>query len=178
MFSGGGGGLSLTAVMRKDIIDFPQLIRNKLGLDPEGELSEYHPAISLIQMLIDISDPTAYGREVFLRAPDKRPPHVLMTEGRKDEASVAPTAEALAASMGLAILHPAANLNQAAVAMKLPVLKLPVTNNLTFGAHKVTGLLVQYPAGDHFVIFKDSEAADMYADFMFSVASTGEAIIQ
>ena len=177
MFSGASGGLSLTAVMRKDIVDFPQLISNTLKLD-DNELSEFHPAISLIQMLVDITDPIAYGREVFVRDANKRPPHVLMTEGVKDEASVASAAEALAASMNLAILHPAAHLSEAAVAKKTPVLKLPVTNNLTFGKHRVTGLLVQYPKGDHFVVFHDEEAAMMYSDFLFSVASTGEAIIQ
>lgn len=177
MFSGGGGGLSLTAVMRKDVVDFPAIINAALNLD-EGELSEYHPGIALIQTLVDITDPLAYGREVFQRPADKRPPHVLMTEGFKDQASLYPTAEALAASMGLAILKPSVHLSQAAVALQLPVMPLPVANNLTFGAHKATGLLVQYASGDHFVIFKDELAAKMYADFMFSVASTGEAMIQ
>jgi pimeloyl-ACP methyl ester carboxylesterase len=177
MLSGAGGGLSLTAVMRKDIVNFPELIQNILGLD-DGELSEFHPGISLIQLLVDITDPLSYGRDVFVREPGIRPPHVLMTEGLLDEASLAPTAEALAAAMGLAILKPAAHLSEAAVALKTPVLPLPVKNNLTFGEHAVTGLLVQYPKGDHFVIFGNEDAASMYADFLFSVASTGEAFVQ
>lgn len=177
LLSGAGGGLSMTAVLRKDIVNFPELIQNTLDLD-DGELSEFHPALSLIQLLVDITDPLSYGREVFVREDGVRPPHVLMTQGRLDAASVAPTAEALAASMQLAILKPAAHLSEAAVALKTPVLPLPVSNNLKFGKYKTTGLLVQYPKGDHFVIFDNASAGEMYADFLFSVASTGEAIIQ
>ncbi len=79
--------------------------------------------------------------------------------------------------MKLAIVHPAAHISEAAVARAIPVLKLPVTNNLKFGSHKVTGLLKQYSEGNHFVIFHDPKAAAMYSEFLYSVATTGEAVI-
>lgn len=177
MFSGAGAGLSLTAVMRKDIINFPALISAKLGLE-EDELSEFHPAVSLIQMLVDATDTLAYGRKVFQRPPGKRPPHVLMTEGLLDEATPAATGEALAASMGLAILKPAAHLNTAMTLMKQPILQSPIQNNLKVGDQQVTAVLSQYPQGNHYVVFKDKRAALLARDFLHSVATTGEAIIE
>ncbi|MCO4762400.1 MAG: hypothetical protein KC502_12895 [Myxococcales bacterium] len=177
VFSGAGAGLSLTAVSRKDIVDFPALIEAKLNLD-EHELSEFHPAVSLIQLLVDATDPLAYARHVFARKSDKRPPHVLLTEGLLDAATPAPTSEALAAAMGLGVVKPAAHLNEAMEALDTPILERPVTNNLTFGTHGVTGVVSQYPKGDHYVIFDDPKAAHMARDFLFSVATTGEAIIE
>ncbi len=177
VLSGAGAGLSLTAVSRKDIVNFPNLIKARLGL-LDGEISEFHPAISLIQMLVDVTDTLAYARHVFERAPDKRPPHLLMTEGLLDEATPSATAEALAAAMGLHLLKPAAHLNEAMEVLDTLILQPPVNNNLVFGKHQVTGVLSQYPKGDHYVIFDDKRAAHLARDFLFSVATTGEAIVE
>ena len=177
VFSGAGAGLSLTAVTRKDIVNFPLLISAKLSLD-DDELSEFHPAVSLIQMLVDATDTLSYARHVFARPADIRPPHVLMTEGLLDEATPAVTSEALAAAMGLSILKPAAHLNEAMEIANTPILQTPVQNNLKFGEHQVTAILAQYPKGNHYVVFQNESAALMARDFLFSVATTGEAIIE
>lgn len=177
VLSGAGAGLSLTVVRRKDIVDFPALVKAKLDLD-DGELSELHPAVSLIQMIVDAVDPIAYGRLVMRRPVGQRPPHVLLTEGLLDEATPSVASEALAVTMGLSILAPAVARNEAMVALGTPVANAPVSNNLTVGDEKVTALLRQVDGGSHWTIFEKESVAKLAADFLASVGSTGEAIVE
>ena len=175
--SGAGGDLSLTVVRRKDIINFPQLMINKLGLD-EGELSEFHPAVSLIQTIVDAVDPLAYGRAVMTRPKGVRPPHVLLTEGLKDEATPAAASEALAVAMGLSVLAPEVERSEAMAALDVKVVSAPVSNNLEVGGEKVTALLRQVASGDHYVVFTRESVAKLARDFLVSVGNTGEAIVE
>ncbi|MEY3015500.1 MAG: hypothetical protein RIT45_4235 [Pseudomonadota bacterium] len=177
VLSGAGAGLSLTVVRRKDIVDFPALVKTKLDLD-DGELSELHPAVSLIQMIVDAVDPIAYGRKVMERPKGTRPPHVLLTEGIEDEATPAAASEALAVAMGLSILAPAVQRSEAMKALGTPVAHAPVYNNLQLGDEKVTALLRQVAGGSHFTIFEKESVARLAADFLFSVGNTGEAIVE
>lgn len=171
VLSGTGGGLSLTAMLRKDPVSFEAIIVGALKLD-KGELSEFHPAMSLIQMLVDITDPLAYGRHVFERTPEQTPPHILMSEGLKDTKTPSATAEALAAAMGLAIRYPSVHKNEAMEAIGTLVIAPPFNNNLLVGGSKTTGALVQYPDGGHGAIFgKDGTA--LSHDFLFKVATEG-----
>ena len=176
VLSGTGAGLSQTLVRRKDIIDFPELVRSKLDLD-DGELSEFHPAISLIQMMVETVDPIAYGRSVLQRPKGVRPPHIFHTEGLLDEATPAVASEALAVAMGLHILEPVFQRNDAMKALQTPSVKAPVQNNVTIGDQKVTAVLRQVQNGSHYAIFDFANVANLAADFLASVASTGEAII-
>lgn len=176
VLSGTGAGLSQTIVRRKDIIDFPELVSTKLDLD-DGELSEFHPAISLIQMMVETVDPIAYGRLVLQRPKGVRPPHIFHTEGLLDEATPAVASEALAVAMGIQLLEPVYQRNDAMKALKTPSVTAPVQNNVTIGDQKVTAVLRQVQNGSHYAIFDFANVANLAADFLASVASTGEAII-
>lgn len=175
VLSGAGAGLSLTIMQRKDPSDIATLVGSVLGLD-EGELSEFHPAISLVQALADATDPLAYGHLVLKRPPGVRPPHVLLTEGLLDVATPADTSEALAAAMGLDVLAPAVHLNDAMAAAKTPVLKSPVQGNQTHNSFPVTALVSQWQKLDHFAIFTTQKVADLYTGFLASVAQSGDAL--
>ncbi len=177
VLSGTGAGLSLTVVRRKDIVDFPGLVTAKLGLD-EGELSELHPAISLIQLLVEPVDPIAYARQVLERPAGIRPPHILHTEGLLDEATPAVASEALAVAMGLHLLEPVVQRNEAMVALATPSVVAPVFNNVEIGGEKVTAVLRQVAKGTHYVIFDVEPLARLAADFLAQVASTGDALIE
>ncbi len=177
VLSGTGAGLSLTVVRRKDIVDFPALVTAKLGLD-EGELSELHPAVSLIQLLVEAVDPIAYARQVLARPPGVRPPHILHTEGLLDEATPAVASEALAVAMGLHLLEPVVQRNEAMVALGTPAVSAPVSNNVEIGGEKVTALLRQVAGGSHYVIYDVEPLARMAAEFLAQVVSSGEAMVE
>ena len=176
VLSGGGGGLSLTIMLRKDQGDISGIVTGILSLD-EFELSEFHPAISLVQMLVDTTDPLAYGGRFFRRDAGTRPPHVLMTEGLHDEQTPSATAETLAASMRLGVVEPAAHYSDGMALLELPVWKTPVHNNRSDGDQTWTAVLAQYPNNDHFAVFQNESAARRYADFLEGVVSTGEGIV-
>ncbi len=177
VLSGAGGGLSLTAMLRKDPLDFEKVISGALNLD-EGELTEFHPALAIIQMLVDITDPLAYGRHAFEREAKHSPPHILLTEGLKDTATPAATAEALAASMQMAIRYPAAHKNAAMNAIGTMEIAPPFRNNLEVNGSKVTSVLVQYAQGDHFIVFKKNGGRALAHSFLFRVATEGVPLIE
>lgn len=175
VLSGAGAGLSLTIMQRKDPQDIAALIQALLGTDA-GELSEYHPAISLVQMLADITDPLSYGRLVLDRPADVRPPHVLLTEGLLDAATPADTSEALASAIGLEILAPKVHLSEAMLVDQVRVLLPPQTGNLQRNGFAVTALLSQWDTLDHFAIFTTDKVARLYKRFLTSTLLDGEAV--
>lgn len=175
VLSGAGAGLSLTIMQRKDPQDIAGLIQALLSIDP-GELSEFHPAISLVQMLADITDPLSYGRLVLERPVDVRPPHVLLTEGLLDAATPADTSEALASAMGLEILAPKVHLSQAMQIDNVRVLLPPQTGNLQRNGFAVTAVLSQWDTLDHFAIFTTDKVARLYRRFLTSTLLDGEAV--
>ncbi|MBM4346177.1 MAG: hypothetical protein FJ100_22615 [Deltaproteobacteria bacterium] len=174
VLSGAGAGISLTVMLRKDPYDIAKNVAALLDL-AAGELSEFHPAIALVQMLADVTDPLAYGHKVFQREPEVQPPHVLLTEGLLDKQTPSATTEALAAAIGLDVLEPVVHLNDALKVRKAQVLASPVQGNLFKNGFGVTGVVSQWDGKDHFVIFTTPQAAGLYAEFLNSTAATGEA---
>ncbi|MSP90379.1 MAG: hypothetical protein EXR79_01010 [Myxococcales bacterium] len=174
VLSGAGAGISLTLLLRKDPADISKAVAAFANLD-DGELTEFHPITSLIQMLADVTDPLAYGHLVFKRSKGVRPPHILLTEGLKDAQTPSATSEALAAALGLDVLAPMVHLNDAMKVRKTKVLDGPVSLNLIAGESAVTGIVSQWDALDHFVIFKSPAAGALYTTFLSSALESGDA---
>ena len=175
VLSGAGAGLSLTIMLRKYPADISHTLAQVLGLD-EGELSEFHPVISLVQMLSDITDPLSYARLAFQREAGVRPPHLLLTEGLLDQDTPSATAEALATALGLEILAPAIHLCEAMTVQKTPVRQGVVSDNLIRNGFSLTGILSQWEKFDHFVIFDNGDTAKLYAEFLSTALDSGEAV--
>lgn len=175
VLSGAGAGISLTIMQRKDPSDISALIQALLGTDP-GELSEFHPLISLVQMLADITDPLSYGSLVLQRPPEQRPPHVLLTEGLLDEQTPSDTSEALASAIGLEILAPKVHLSESMQVDKVKVLLAPVTANLKRNGFGVTAVVSQWDSLNHFAIFTTDKVARLYSGFLESTVTDGEAV--
>ncbi len=173
VLSGAGAGLSLTIMQRIDPLPIAELITKMLHLD-EGELSEFHPAISLVQTLADVVDPLAYGYQATERLPGVRPPHILLTEGKLDVYTPADTSEALAACLGLDVLTPLVHMGDAMQLRGTQVLSPPVTDNQARNGFPTTLVLSQWAHDGHFAIFDEANAAWLYANFLQSVAKTGD----
>ncbi|MSQ81501.1 MAG: hypothetical protein EXR77_01095 [Myxococcales bacterium] len=172
VLSGAGAGIALTVVQRKDPVDISALVTTFLAMDP-GEISQFHPAVSLVQALADATDPLAYGHLMFSREPGIKPPNILLTEGLLDKATPADTSEALAAAIGLDVLAPKVHLNDALLANKAAVLFSPVQDNLKHNGFAVTGLVSQWEKLDHFAIFTTKSVAELYTGFLLSASQTG-----
>lgn len=177
VLSGAGAGISLTVMLRKHPADIANTLGVVLGLD-KGELSQFHPAVSLVQLLADVTDPLSYGHSVLHRDNGERPPHVLLTEGLLDQATPSDTSEALAAVLGLQVLSPKAHFNDALELAKTSVVASPAQENLMINGFAVTGVLSQWPTLDHFVIFKSKEAQALYSVFLESAIDSGAAIAE
>jgi pimeloyl-ACP methyl ester carboxylesterase len=177
VLSGAGAGISLTVMLRKFPADIANTLGTVLGLD-KGELSEFHPAVTIVQQLADITDPLSYARLILHRAPGERPPHVLLTEGLLDQDTPSPTAEALAAAIGLQVLAPKVHLDEAMEIAGTPVLPSPVQDNLKIGGFSVTAVVSQWAKFDHFVIFNSDKAKVMYSTFLETAIDSGEAIAE
>ena len=167
VLSGAGAGLSLTVVERVYPVDFPKMLTGLLSLD-EDELSEFHPAISLVQAMADITDPLAYARLTWQRAAGVRPPDVMLTAGLYDQDTPHLTAEALAASLGLDILAPSVHLDEALQLGLSQLVSGPVAGNRKANGFDVTAILTQWGGknDDHFIIFDEKKLAGMYAHFL------------
>ncbi len=167
VLSGAGAGLSLTVVERIFPVDFPKMLTGLLSLD-DGELSEFHPVVSLVQMMADITDPLAYANKTWERPAGVRPPDVLLTAGLLDQDTPHLTAEALAASLGLDILAPSVHLDEALQLGTSELVASPVAGNRHANGFDVTAVVTQWANRDHFAIFNEPKLAGMYPTFLLT----------
>jgi len=175
VFSGAGGGLSLSLVYREDEALAGQsardLVSGLLEFDDDEVLDEYHPVAGLVQHLAEVTDPLNLSPYWF-RQPvwaGAEPLHIMMTEGLDDAQTPPQATEALAAAGGVPILEPAATAPDAFSLRGLDAEAPPAKSNLTaYDGSSVSAALVQFPRDDHFAVFRNPEAAYMYRDFLKS----------
>lgn len=154
-----------------------------LGLNDEEaqEVSPFHPAISLAQMLVDVVDPIHYARYVISEPRDgSAPKSIYMTEGinpdgRGDSYAPPHGIEAHAIAMGLPLQLPSQRSILEAEWGGPGSVSIPaggLSGNLAGGA--ATGVLAQWAVPEesdgHFVIFRVAEAKAQAAGFLRSLA--------
>ena len=170
VLSGTGGGLSLTLTsLDSGELDIQSLITEALEFQSDEELSPFHPAIALVQMGAEVTDPINYGPYWHRLEPwwDSQPISVLLTEGLLDIYTPPQTTEALAAASGTPILSPTEQISSAQELTSLYDEPTPArSNRLAWDGSEVTSGLAQYPEEGHFAIFYISEAADLYGAFL------------
>lgn len=153
-----------------------------LGTDEADEISVFHPAISLAQSIVDVTDTIHYG--AFLQAsprPGFAPKSIYMTEGINPDGvgdSYAPPhgIEAHSIAVGLPLQLPGEYpIEETAWGGPQPV-NVPVdglAGNLAGG--NASGILAQWPIspGDdgHFVVFDQPKAFDQAAEFLRNLAA-------
>lgn len=183
VISGAGGGMPMTLVLRKDPIDLKVFVGEALEIDDPTEMTEFHPVLTVLQMLVDATDPIAYGGSWFdfdATDPLAGPRNVMMTEGMKDMQTPSATAEALASAAGIPLLKPFLHNPDGMKAMGISPLDLPVSQNIDAAdGSKATGFLAQFdtdkPEDGHFVVFDSNVAQDYYREFMRTLAYDGVA---
>lgn len=170
-FSGTGGGLSMTVILRKDPLDIEALLMGMLDFEDDEVLTTHHPIVGLIQTLSEVTDPLNYAPWWFAEDPglDARPLPILLTEGLKDEATPSVTTEALAAAGRVPIVGDPATDPKAMELRRLEPHALPTRDNARdWNAALITAGLGQFPDDDHFAIYDNQKAKGLYRDFLTS----------
>ncbi len=168
-FSGTGGGLAMTVVLRKDPLDIAVLIANLLAFEEGEELTTFHPVVGLIQMLSEATDPLNYAPWWFAERPswDAEPLAIMLTEGLADIATPSLTTEALAAAGRVPIVGPSANAPKGLDLRELDPRDLPTSDNATdWNRATITAGLGQYPDDGHYAIYYNQDAQQLYRDFL------------
>jgi predicted esterase len=178
VLSAGGGHLLLNILTRDTPLlaglTAKQLVELLLGVP----VDEFHPALHLIQMGGEVSDPLGYV-DRFAVHRRGRPLNVLFTHGMLDPD--VPTT--LTASMVVAARYPLVSpiypnrvfpalpdydYQEAFALAGLPVLTPPVTGNLRNG--RATGGLVLFELDGHFPVFDNPDAIAQWMGFMDTLA--------
>jgi acetyl esterase/lipase len=172
VLSGAGGLLAITAVERKDVVDFAGFLSQLLAFAPGEALTELHPVIAVIQQLVDVTDPIHFAPTWFHEDRGfvgSAPTPVLLTTGLLDAATPTRTAEALAAAARMPIVGQRKTPAPGLVLRALGAERLPVSANAeAWTGDRVTAGLSQYRDGDHFVVFTHAEARDLVREFVRS----------
>jgi acetyl esterase/lipase len=175
MMSGTGGLLAITAVERDSDYDFPTIIRSLLSFDEDEPLTETHPALGLVQSLVEVTDPINYGRAWFSEDAGlhgAKPVPVLLTSGLRDDMTPFRTAQALASAARVPFAGKRYADAPANVLRGLDSQPMPLSGNVMgWDGAPITAAFAQYDSGDHFVIFYQDEARDVTRNFIASTLS-------
>ncbi|GMV39588.1 MAG: hypothetical protein AMXMBFR64_13040 [Myxococcales bacterium] len=179
VLSGAGGGLAMTIMLRKDPYDFLSLVGTMLGATPQ-ELTTFHPVITLVQTLVDVTDPINYAPyHVGGELRGGTPLDLLVTQGQDDVATPSITTEAMAAAAGLPVLAPPVHMGLGLALAKVPLVDLPVPSLLhAANGASAAGLLAQFPGYGHHVAFQNPAAAALWASMLSSSAYGPETVIR
>ncbi|MFN7142803.1 MAG: hypothetical protein ACK4YP_03440, partial [Myxococcota bacterium] len=168
-FSGTGGGLAMTVVLRKDPLDIAMVLSAALGFEEGEELTTFHPVVGLVQMLSEATDPLNYGPYWFAEAPawDAEPLSILLTEGLEDAATPSATTEALAAAARVPIVGEPATDPVAHDLRGLDPVALPASGNaVDWNGAPITAGLGQFPDNGHFAIYENRDAMQLWRELM------------
>jgi hypothetical protein len=185
VLSGAGSVIGLAFLDKTKPVDVAAAVRFLLGLsDAERakELDVFHPAISLIQSLIDVADPINYAAQI-VREPraGAAPKSIYQTEGVTPDGTgdtYAPPSgiEALSVGIGLPRVLPGIHPIEAAAWAGLADVSIPaggLSGDLAGG--QATGVLAQFTpkAGSdgHFVVFDVPQARAQAATFLENLAA-------
>jgi len=168
VLSGAGAGVSMTIMQREDPIVIRDALLGALEAPESTEIFDLHPLISLIQTIVEPSDPMNYA-PLWIAQSEGPPSSVLLTEGLHDSQTPADTSEALAVAGRLPIARPYHERDVDGLKLRgLEVLSTPYSANSDHPTGTaVTAGLAQFD-GDHWAIFNNSDAALLYANFLWS----------
>jgi len=183
VLSGAGGLLYISMLHKTEPLDITQIVGALIRDEP---LDEFSPTLALLQTWIERSDPANFGpmlaREPAID-PDgdgtvRLPPRpIFQTEGLIDSFTPPLAIEALAVSIGGNMVGPVVQEVPGFALYDHEVLEAPVTGNLD----GTTVVLLQYEAvgsnDGHFVVFDVPAAEVQSAEFLGTLATTGEATV-
>lgn len=173
VLSGAGAGVSMTMMQREDPFVIRDAMLAALEAPETTELFDLHPLVSLIQTIVEPSDPMNYAPLWFAEATGS-PASILLTEGIHDAQTPADTSEALAVAGRLPIARPYLERDVPGLELRgLESLGTPYSANAEHpdGSPLTTGL-AQFDS-NHWAIFNNPEAQLLYINFLWSQLRDG-----
>ncbi len=174
MLSGAGGVLAITVIERKDPLDFGELVRQLLEMQDDEPLTPLHPALTVVQTLVEITDPVNYAPWWFNQRGTwdwQAPVPVLLTSGTADAATPFETALALAAAGRLPWVGDAATRGEAVRMRTGDPRPLPSMDaGAAWDGSTPTSGFSQYLDGTHWVVFEEQAASDLTIHWLDSTA--------
>jgi hypothetical protein len=174
VISGAAGVLIETILRRKDPLDIQALVAVALSI-PQEHMDTFHPLLSVIQMLVDVTDPVNYSPYWLHPMPGGQAKHVFVTEGTADAASPSVGTDALAAAGGVPLIRPIAKGSEAHALEGLAAIDPPVTLNVATPDGPRTAGVRQWQGGSHWVATESPEAVAMWMTFLRTL-SEGEPV--
>lgn len=182
VLSGTAGLLYLNLLHKTNPLDIPALVQTFLRDDP---IDEDNPSIALAQMWIERSDGANYA-PLMVRNPvtgpdgtQLAPRNIFQTEGFTDTYAPNPGIEAFATALGGDLVKQTDGKDVPGItALRGRTVKTaPFMNNLN-GATAVLSQYKQLPGSDgHFVVFDIALARKQAAEFLGTLARTGQATV-
>lgn len=182
LLSAAGAGMSNTLMLRKDPADMQMLLTALMGIEDPTELDEYHPIVTLIQMITDVTDPASYAGGYFAydaTDPEAGPRSVMVTEGLLDQFTPPFTTETLMAEAAIPILAPALHWPLAMTVRGLSEAMLPLESNIeAAGGRRATAFGYQIPDQGHFATTRDLTTVRYYQQFFRTLGYDGTARVE
>ena len=169
LISGSGGVIVDTILLRKDPFDIRAFVSSTLGI-ADGDFDTFHPVLSIIQMMIDATDPVNYAPYWLHPAPGGLAKHVLVTSGTADHATAPVEVLSMTASAGVPLISPIAKQSDAHDLAGLSPLKMPVSLNVETPDGPRTVGLKQWQDGTHWVAFDTAEGRALWRRFFDDLA--------
>ncbi|HEY6034636.1 MAG TPA: hypothetical protein VIV58_10265 [Kofleriaceae bacterium] len=182
VLSGTGGLLYLSMLYKTAPINFPSLIET---IARDSPMDEDNPSLAIAQMWIERADGANYAR-YMVREPQPgpdgtkmAPKNIFQTEGFTDTYAPNPAIEAFATAIGgdLVVETDTKPVEGLVLRGKTAAVPTPITNN----AGTATAVLAQFnmKAGSdgHFVVFDIPTAEKQSADFLGTLAASGQATV-
>jgi len=180
VLSGAGGGLSDTILLRKQLdsgtnFDIKATLEGLLELEYEDELDLFHPVLTLVQTLVETTDPINYSPYYLDNRFVDDPVNLLITEGVDDPYTPAVTTDALAIAGRIPPIAPKAHEHPGFDLLELAPLTLPVQGNQQSADGRVaTAALAQFAGHGHFVVFENPTCRAYYLSlFLSAFAGSG-----
>lgn len=170
IISGMSGVIVETILRRKDPADLAALAAGLLNIAVD-DLDSFHPALNLMQMLVDATDPINYTR--YWLAPRRAipPKHVFVTEGTLDAASPSVGTDAATAAGALPQIRPLAKVSLAHELAGITPVDLPVKDNVALPSGETRTVAMRaWQGGSHFVAFSEPSARALWRHFIWSDA--------
>ena len=188
LLSGAGGSYIENILWKASPITVLPIAELLLNLDDAYHLHAHDPLLSLLQWLLEPSDPPVYGQFALPQAPQS-PRHVLMMQGIVDTYNLPPMANAVSLSLGLDQGGSVLDANSTELKQFTPLtallpltgrqlLILPASGNVQ---NKSTAFVVQYPSDGiedgHEAVFQTAAPKTAYRCFLKTLAATGLPVI-
>ncbi len=187
MLSAGGGHIILNVLTREQPFFAGLTLRALVELLLEGPVDLFHPAIHLLQMGSEVSEPLVYARRFGIER-RRGPLNVLFTHGMLDGYVTTPMTLSMVAAGGYPLIAPTFppiafpelpgyDYQEAFDLAGLPTLTPPVSSNLQKGRRYATGGALLYELDGHFPVFNNPTTQAQFAEFLRSLAYDDAGVI-